>query len=1230
MKKSYKAIIKIIARGKTFQLSVIVFLMFWIFESLVHVLVFHDGNFLQEVFSPTPHDIWMRSIVIILGVSFGISTQILENFRNRTSEIIAENEKQYRTLFVKAPLGYQSLNQDASILQVNQTWLDNLGYSRHEVLLKPFTDFVHPLSREKFQNHFMKFMDTGVGQELELDLIRKDNSIIIVSISGKIVHDEDGQIKTHCIFKNITKQKEAEDALIESEEKHRLLAENVMDVIWKLDLNYNLTYISPSVYHQLGFTDLEITGQNIRNFLRPSDVQEIELMVGEAIKRIESDIKEKVMARTLSVPLIRKDGAKVWSEISGRLILDDAGKPTEIIGISRDISDRVKVEAEVKKSEANLRALIDHSKNSFILINRDKTIILFNKSAETRIKNTCRRTLNSGDSIDDYSCKYFAGFEPNFKAALNGKPKSVETHFVDAKGEEKWFEVSYAPVFDDDYKIRRILLGLTDLTDIREAEKDLRIFRSLIEQSTDAVFVFDPQTAKVIDVNNKVLENLQYTREEMLGLNVTKFSVPINSPQKFNDLVIKIKKEKQVLVESSQIRKDGSQIPVEVNATIIKVDSKEYLLAIARDITDRLELEKIQKELSRRNQLILESAGEGIFGLDENGMVTFVNPAAISMTGYSEEEFLGHSHHKLVHHHKPNGEVYHGNTCPIQAAYKDGKIHENSEEYFWKKNGTGFPVEYVSTPIYEDSVLVGAVVSFTDITDRKKHEEQIMRLASVLEQSSESVIIISPDGKIEHVNPAFVILSGFEIAEVINKPYDFNMAGEQAPIISGEQSQSMNKGEIWKGLATRSKKNGSQYYLQTILFPVYDYQGSIINYACTSRDVTNEKNLQEQLFQAQKLESIGQLAGGVAHDFNNILSVINGYASLGMDAIDQGNPLHKNFGQIFKAGKRAQALTSQLLAFSRKQVIRPQTFSCNEIILDLEKMLHRLIGEDIAIEMNLSETAAPIKVDRGQFEQIIINLVVNARDAINMNEYSSKERRITIETSLSNIDSEYYKNHVGAETGYHTMIAVSDTGIGMDKETRNKIFEPFFTTKEAGKGTGLGLATVYGIIKQNGGSIFVYSEPGNGTSFKVFWPCSDEMARQLVAKEKATLKGGSETILVVEDDADVREFVNHALTTFGYNVLNVGNGVEAIKLLKDSISHVDLVLTDVVMPVMGGKELGEKLTELHPDLKLLYASGYADKHITQDGVLKAGINFIEKPYSITDLGNIVRKILDEN
>ncbi|MGD9489038.1 MAG: PAS domain S-box protein [Calditrichaceae bacterium] len=1230
MKKSYSVIAKFIVKGRTFQLAVGAALMFWLFESLVHVVIFHDGEFWQQVFSPVPHDIWMRSLVVVLGVTFGISSQIMENFRNRTTQIITENEKQYRTLFVNAPLGYQSLNQDACILQVNQTWLDNLGYSRHEVLLKPFTDFVHPLSREKFQNHFMKFMDTGVGQELELDLIRKDNSIIIVSISGKIVHDEDGQIKTHCIFKNITRQKEAENALKKSEAQHRLLAENVMDVIWKLDLKYNLTYISPSVYHQLGFTDLEITGQNIRNFLRPSDVQEIELMVSAATSKLETDIEKKVMVRTLSVPLIHKDGTNVWSEISGRLILDDEGKPTEIIGISRDISDRVKVEAEVKKSEANLRALIDHSKNSFILINRDKTIILFNKSAETRIKNTCRRTLNSGDSIDDYSCKYFAGFEPNFKAALNGKPKSVESYFVNDAGEENWFEITYTPVFDDEKKISRVLFSLADLTSIKKTEKDLRLFRHLIDQSTEAVFVMDPLTGKVLDVNNKAVENLQYTREEFLKLRVTDFSERNNNFANYKKLVKEIKDKGSRVRTGRHKRKDGTTYPVEVSGAIIKVGKKEYHIAIARDITDRLELEKIQKELSRRNQLILESAGEGIFGLDKNGMVTFVNPAAISMTGYSEEEFLGHSHHKLVHHHKPNGEVYHGNTCPIQAAYKDGKIHENSEEYFWKKDGTGFPVEYVSTPIYEDSVLVGAVVSFTDITDRKKHEEQITRLASVLEQSSESVIIISPDGKINHVNPAFIILSGFENAEVIDKPYDFNMAGEQSPIISREQREAMKKGKIWKGLATRSKKDGSQYYLQTILFPVYDYQGNIINYACTSRDVTNEKNLQEQLFQAQKLESIGQLAGGVAHDFNNILSVINGYASLGMDAIGQGNPLHKNFGQIFKAGKRAQALTSQLLAFSRKQVIRPQTFSCNEIILDLEKMLHRLIGEDIAIEMNLSDTASPIKVDRGQFEQIIINLVVNARDAINMNEYSSKERRITIETSLSNIDSEYYKNHVGAETGYHTMIAVSDTGIGMDKETRNKIFEPFFTTKEAGKGTGLGLATVYGIIKQNGGSIFVYSEPGNGTSFKVFWPCSDEMARQLEAKEKATLKGGSETILVVEDDADVREFVNHALTTFGYNVLNVGNGVEAIKLLKESTSHVDLVLTDVVMPVMGGKELGEKLTELHPDLKLLYASGYADKHITQDGVLKAGINFIEKPYSLTDLGNIVRKILDEN
>jgi PAS domain S-box-containing protein len=410
--------------------------------------------------------------------------------------------------------------------------------------------------------------------------------------------------------------------------------------------------------------------------------------------------------------------------------------------------------------------------------------------------------------------------------------------------------------------------------------------------------------------------------------------------------------------------------------------------------------------------------------------------------------------------------------------------------------------------------------------------------------------------------------------------------------------------------------------------PILDAKNRLTGAVNIISDITERKKaekeravLHEQLQQAQKLESIGRLAGGVAHDFNNILSVILGYGDILLGKLHQQDPMRDEVREIVTAGRRAEALIRQLLAFSRKQTLQPQVLDLNEQVRNLEKMLRRLIGEDIALDLALAEDLPPVLFDPGQLDQVIINLAVNSRDAM------PKGGKLLIETSAVELDKAYAAAHTGASPGEYVLLAVTDTGCGMDKETAEKIFEPFFTTKEKGKGTGLGLSTVYGIVKQSGGNIWVYSEPGKGTTFKIYLPQTEEKQKtreKIVASQEIS---GGEHILVVEDEESVRNLIKSALTRLGYSVTLAANGGEALLLVEEKGLKPDLVITDVVMPNMGGKELIDRLRRTYPGLGALFMSGYTDNAIVHHGVLDQDTPFIQKPFTLQELGRKVHEVL---
>jgi nitrogen-specific signal transduction histidine kinase/ActR/RegA family two-component response regulator len=391
-----------------------------------------------------------------------------------------------------------------------------------------------------------------------------------------------------------------------------------------------------------------------------------------------------------------------------------------------------------------------------------------------------------------------------------------------------------------------------------------------------------------------------------------------------------------------------------------------------------------------------------------------------------------------------------------------------------------------------------------------------------------------------------------------------------------------------------------------------------------ARDVTERRMLEEQLMRAQKMEAIGTLSGGVAHDFNNILTVILGHTEILLQALRSSRGEYDHVKSIDEAGRRASALTRQLLAFSRKQVLQPKVFNLNSLIMDLDKMLRRLISEDIQLETITDPRLGVIKADPGQIEQVVMNLVVNARDAI------KGGGRITVETANVTLDEDYVRSHAGAHVGPHVMLAVSDSGEGISPENLPHIFEPFFTTKEVGKGTGLGLSTVYGVVKQSGGNVWIYSQLGRGTTLKIYLPRVDEAEPVFAESVQAAVTSGAETVLLVEDEPALRDLIKYALTGHGFTVLDVPTPADALTLSRAHTSPLHLLLTAVIMPGMDGPALAKQLLKERPDIKVLYMSGYATNFIMHDGVVDPGTNFLEKPFHPRTLLNKVREVLDNS
>jgi len=507
---------------------------------------------------------------------------------------------------------------------------------------------------------------------------------------------------------------------------------------------------------------------------------------------------------------------------------------------------------------------------------------------------------------------------------------------------------------------------------------------------------------------------------------------------------------------------------------------------------------------------------------------------------------------------------------------------------------------------------------------REKTEDTLRKLWRAVEQSADLVMITDREGVIEYVNPAFEAVSGYSPGELMGQTPRVLKSGQQNSELYKELWQTILAGNVFRCTMVNRKKNGDVFVAEKTVTPLRDGEGRITHFISNDRDITDRRRLENQLQQAQKMDAIGRLAGGVAHDFNNLLMVISSYAELMLDSLAPLHPLRRNVDEIQKASRRAADLTRQLLAFGRKQMQSLQLLDLNQIIEDINKMLPRLIGEDIELVFVPGEELGKVKADPVQIEQILMNLAANARDAM------PKGGRLVIETASLRLEDAYVQEHSMVPPGPYVLLTVTDSGSGIAPEHLSHIFEPFYTTKEEGKGTGLGLATVYGIVKQNSGFIWVYSEPGLGTTFKIYLP----QARQakLALQPPLPVEGcprGCETLLLAEDEDAVRQSTREFLSLSGYIVLEAKNGPEALALARAYNGVIDLMITDVVMPQMGGARLAAELASDRPDMRVLFVSGYAETTFQHHGAIDVTTRFLQKPFSLKTLARKIREILDE-
>lgn len=1150
--------------------------------------------------------------------------------QHQAEEKLRESENRYRMISsVSADYMYATgINTEG---EIGLDWVTGAfekitGYTPEEfVELGGWRSIIHPDDRERDRADFLALLaNEPVVSEVRI-INRSGDTVWIRSYARPVVDAATGRVTGICgAVQDITDRKLAEQALVESEDRLRAIFNAEPEGVMLLGRTSVVQDINPAGLKMVqAASEDDVIGRPLAELVVVGD--------RSSFTEFVQDVFDGHNAM-LSFGIIGLKGSRQLLEIHAVPMRNTSGEITAILAVTRDITERKRTEKFLIDSQRQYADLIntiegivweaDAATFQFTFVSEQAETLLGYPRSDWYQKDFWPKHIHPDDRA--FAVQYCTG------ATAENRKHTFEYRMIAKDGRVIWFR-DIVSVIQEKGKpgvIRGIMVDISE----RKKGEDLLTQRSLlIEQAFDAIFVWDFEKG-IIDWNNGCVRMYGYGREEVLG-KIANQVLHSTFPLSHDEFLEELKKARYWSGEVSQVTRDGRTVYADCRCQLIEHDGRTIVLQTNRDVTDRRLAELRLRESEARYRDLFESNPYPMFVFELDSLKFLaVNDAAVFKYGYSREEFASMDITDI----RPPEDA----DAVVARARGDNPVIYNAG--LWrhrKKDGTLVDVEITSHALDFLGKKARLVLAH-DVTDRLRAEEELRRQRERLEKTAEAApsairsFRMGADGSQSFLysSPAVKEMFGMTPDELRDKAGDFfaRMHPDDEVVVRRKMAQSAATLSMYHAEFRYLHPEKGERWIETYASPTREPDGSTVWHGIAN-DITEQRaseealrSSEEQLRQAQKLESIGILAGGMAHDFNNMLTAINGYSELILRKIKADDPIRQNVEEIRKAGERSAELTRQLLAFSRRQILQPKQLNLNEVVGETATMLQRLIGEDIVIKTKLREDLVMVEADPGQIAQVLMNLVVNARDAIN------GSGTITIETDNIFLDATYAKHHVDVRPGDYVMLSVADNGTGMDEATRARIFEPFFTTKSVGRGTGLGLSTVYGIVKQSGGNIWVYSERGHGSTFKIFLPQAGIPAREPDGNiSQRNLHLGSETILLVEDEETVRGLGREILESCGYSVIEAGNGVDALEKIRTKNANVDLMITDIVMPEMGGRELAERMASQHPNLKVLYTSGYTDDAVVRHGIVGESTNFLQKPFTFNALSRKVRTLLDE-
>ena len=1294
------------------------------------------------------------SVVSFLGTQ-GVARDITE--RKRVEYALQESEADFRLLYQNAPLAYQSLDENGNLIEVNQAWLDSLGYKREEVLGRSFGDFIHPEEIERFGINFPRFKAIGEISGVEYRMSRKDGSSILVSIHGKIGHDDQGRFKqTHCIIHDITQARQAEAALKESENQYRLLADNAQDVIFTLDMELNYTYVSPSVQRIRGYKPEEVLKQKLSDVLAPSSLDLALQTVAEEMELEKGKQVDRHRTRTLDLELKCKNGSTVWCEVKFSVIRDQNGRPAGILGVSRDITERRQASERMNL----LAQMVDAAPSAITVHDFEGNFLYANQ-----------RTFDlHGYSREEFMALNLKEIDMPESAALIA-PRMQQ---LQETGEAE-FEVTHRRKDGRELPLRvhgkvidwgsepAILSVAEDLSGRKLAEQALREseerFRKVFEAGPLGMALASPDF-RFIKVNDELCKMTGYTEEELISLTFADITHP-DHIEKDRDAVARLFKGEIPVyrTEKRYIKKGKKEIWGNLTCTIVRdVEGKPlYSLATIEDITERKRAEQALRESEERFRRFSDSAFEGI-AIHNGDKIIDANQALAKMYGYEQDELIGMDASKLIAP-KSLEQVRINIVNEYERPYEAVGI---------RKDGSTFIME-INARTFHDRGRRLRVVACRDITERKRAEEALKKSESLYRAISGLVtslaysISVEPDGKFK---PLWVAgeyrgITGHTLEEVaggggwesIVYPEDMPVVkARRASLLAGKADVSefrvvTKKGEIrwlrdyslsfWnedhsrvvqitgaaqniterKRTEAALRESEEKYRLlfersNDAIFLVDIKTGRYLDanraaekltgrsmddlmrlstsdvspegagecliklkdlkepvdmnevvyarpdgttrtalldavplrenvFFGIARDITERKRaeqerleLERRLLHAQKLESLGVMAGGIAHDFNNLLMAVLGNLDLSLQDLSPVSSARPSIEQALQAAKRAADVTRQILAYSGKGYFLVGDMNLSELVNENAHMLRTAISRTVTLRLELEENLPPIAADAGQIQQVVMNLITNASEAI-----GDQAGAVVISTGVMECTDDYLERSSLEEkptAGRFVWLEVADTGCGMDEPTRQRLFDPFFTTKFTGR--GLGMSAVLGIVRGHKGAILVDSEIGRGTTMRVLFPISETVREgsEQAAEPETSLsvkfgeRAASGVILVADDEEVVRKIGVKMLERIGFRTISAADGEQAVALFRNHAEEIVCVILDLTMPRMDGVATFAELRRIRRSIKVILASGYSEQHVAERFNGKGFDGFIQKPFSMQSLQDELERVLGQS